>query len=90
MLEEAVPRLLAHLGTDRIFGLLRLLEELGDLLEARIRLFLLLLGLLNVIKEQLISLIIDFLSRPLGLALNVSPEVVNPIYFLFRHSKYMI
>ena len=90
MLEKAVPRLLPDLGTDRVFSLLRLLEELGHLLETRIRLFLLLLGLLNVIKEQLISLIINFLSRPLGLALHVSPEIVNPIYFLFRHSKYMI
>jgi hypothetical protein len=73
MLQESIAGLLTYLGTDGVFGLLGLLEELGDFFEAGIRLFLLLLGLFNVIEEESVGLVVDLLSRALGLALNVSP-----------------
>lgn len=34
MLKESVAGLLTHLGTNGVFGLLGLLEELGDFFEA--------------------------------------------------------
>lgn len=36
MFKESVAGLLAYLGTYRVFGLLGLLEELGDFFEARV------------------------------------------------------
>jgi len=83
MLEETVASLLADLGTDGVFGLLAFLEELGDLFEAGVSVLFFLLGFLNIVQEEFISFVIDFLRGALRLGIDEAFESVNPIYFLF-------
>ena len=61
---------------------LRLLVELGNLLVGCIAFLLLLLGVFDVFQEQLVSLIVDLLSRALRLAVNILFERANPVDFL--------
>ena len=66
MLQETIAGLLPHLGTERVLGLLALLEELRDFFETGIRLLFLLLGLLDVVEEEFVCFVVDLLGGPLG------------------------
>ena len=82
MLQESITGLLPHLCTERVLSLLALLEEFGDFFETGVRLLLLLLGLLDVVEEEAISLVIDFLGRALRFVVDIFLEVVDPVDFL--------
>ena len=82
MLQESITGLLPHLSTERVLSLLALLEEFGDFFETGVRLLLLLLGLLDVVEEEAISLVIDFLGRALRFVVDIFLEVVDPVDFL--------
>jgi hypothetical protein len=87
VLQEPVSGLLAHFGAEGVFGLLAFLEKFGDLFEAGIGLLFLLLGFLDVVQEETIGLVIDFLGRALGFDVHIAFKGINPINFLFRHSN---
>ena len=82
MLQESITGLLPHLGTEGVLSLLALLEELGDFFETGIRFLFLLLGLLDVVEEEAISLIVDFLGRTLRFVVDIFLESVDPVDFL--------
>lgn len=88
MFEEAISSLLSDLGAEGVFSLLTFLEELGNFFETWIGLFLLLLGLFDVVEEELICLVVDLLSRALGLGVDEAAECINPVDFLFGHSNH--
>ena len=87
MLEEAVTGFLADLEADGVFGLLGFLEKLGDLFKAGVGFFFLALGLLDVVEEELIGFIINFLGRTLRVSVDVALENPDPVDFLPRHLK---
>lgn len=71
MLQEAVACLVAYLEAQLVLVGLRLLVELGHLLVGCVALFLLFLGVLDVLKEELVGFVVDLLRRALRLAVNV-------------------
>lgn len=85
MLQETVARLLPHLRTDGVFGLLRLLEKLGYFLKAGVGFLLPFLGVLDVVEEKPVGFVVDFLRRALGFGVDVSLEGTNPVDLLFAH-----
>ena len=82
VLQESITGLLPHLSTEGVLSLLALLEELGDFFETGIRFLFLLLGLLDVVEEEAISLIVDFLGRTLRFVVDIFLESVDPVDFL--------
>ena len=87
MFQESVTCLLPYFSTKRVLSLLTFLEKFRHLFETRIRFLLLLLSFLNIGQKLPISLIIDFLSRPLRIRIDILLKSINPINFLFRHSN---
>lgn len=87
MFEEPVPRLLSDLVAELVLIELRLLKEFGDFLIRSVALFLLSFSVLDILEEELVCLIVNFLCRSLGFGLDILLEGGDPVYFL-RHLKY--
>jgi hypothetical protein len=85
--EETVAGLLAYLGADGVVGLLGFLEEFWDFYEAGVAHFLEVLGLFDVVEEDLVGLVVDLLRGALRFAAHVFLEGTDPIYLLFLHSN---
>jgi len=87
MFKETITGFLTYFSTYGIFWLLAFLEELGDFFETGISFLLLLFSFLDIVKEQFVCLIVDFLCRALWFGIDVAFESVNPVDFLFGHSN---
>jgi hypothetical protein len=80
--KETVTGLLADLGADGVFGLLGLLEELGDLFEGGIGVLLFSFGVLDVLEEKSVCFVVDLLSSALGIGVDVFFQGSEPVDLL--------
>ena len=82
MFQEPISGLLSDLRADGIFGLLRFLEELGDLLEGGVRFLLFSFGILDILEKQSVSFIVYLLGRSLGMCVHVFFKRAQPVNLL--------
>ena len=87
VLEETITSLLSDFCTQGVLGLLTFLEEFWNFFKTGIRLLFFLFGILNVVEEESIGFVVDFLSWSLRFVVDVAFKGVNPIDFLSWHSN---
>lgn len=84
-MQEPRPRLLPDLEVELVLVSDGFLEELGDLLERRVGLDLVLLLLLDVVEEESVGLLVYFLAALLSVLSRVVLQCLDPVDLGARH-----